>query len=41
MRRPLEDGYFTMPNGDEQPRLIGSYSPAADKYFFPAAAAVR
>lgn len=35
MRRPLEDGYFTMPNGDEQPRLIGSYSPAADKYFFP------
>lgn len=35
MRRPLEDGYFTMPDGDEQPRLIGSYSPVADKYFFP------
>ncbi|MBY0288411.1 MAG: OB-fold domain-containing protein [Mycobacteriaceae bacterium] len=35
MRRPLEDGYFTMPGGDEQPRLIGSYSPSADTYFFP------
>lgn len=35
MRRPLEAGYFTMPDGDEPSRLIGSYSPAADKYFFP------
>lgn len=35
MRRPLEDGYFTMPDGDEQPRLVGSYSTFADTYFFP------
>jgi uncharacterized OB-fold protein len=35
MRRPLEAGYFTMPDGNEPPRLIGSYSAAADKYFFP------
>jgi uncharacterized protein len=32
----LEDGYFLMPD-DANPRLrlIGSYSPAADEYFFP------
>lgn len=35
MLKPLEDGYFTMPDGDAPPQLIGSYSPAADTYFFP------
>jgi uncharacterized OB-fold protein len=35
MRKPLEDGYFTMPEGDEPTRLIGSYSPQANTYFFP------
>ncbi len=33
---PLEEGYFTMPAKEgERPRLLGSYSPAADTYFFP------
>lgn len=36
MRRPLEEGYFTVPAAEgEVPRLLGSYSPAADTYFFP------
>lgn len=35
-RLPLEEGYFTVPeHEDEAPRLLGSYSPAADTYFFP------
>lgn len=35
-RRPLEEGYFTMPeSGQSRPRLTGSYSPGADEYFFP------
>lgn len=35
-RMPLEEGYFRMPErpGDP-PRLIGSYSPAADHCFWP------
>mgnify|MGYP000085346461 FL=1 len=34
--RALEDGYFTVPtHGDERPRLLGSFSPTADLYFFP------
>ena len=35
-RVPLEDGYFLLPD-EENPRLrlIGSYSPQADEYFFP------
>lgn len=33
---PLEEGYFTVPEKDgERPRLLGSYSKAADTYFFP------
>lgn len=35
-RLPLEDGYFAMPrDGHPLPRLLGSYSPQADEYFFP------
>lgn len=35
-RLPLEDGFFVMPDGDHRtPRLIASYSAAADEYFFP------
>src|SRR5436190_19886981 len=35
-RLPLEEGYFTMPaSGEDRPHLVGSYSPAADLYFFP------
>jgi uncharacterized OB-fold protein len=34
--RALEEGYFTMPaDGEGPPRLLGSYSPTADLYFFP------
>ncbi len=34
--RALEDGYFTVPGeGGGSPRLLGSYSPAADLHFFP------
>lgn len=33
---PLEEGYMRIPEEpNEPPRLIGSYSPAADTYFFP------
>ena len=33
---PLEEGFFTIPDEPgEGPRLIGSYSPQADKYFYP------
>ncbi|MDY6941729.1 MAG: OB-fold domain-containing protein [Pseudomonadota bacterium] len=33
---PLEEGYFRIPEEEgERPRLLASYSPAADKYFFP------
>lgn len=35
MRRPLEDGFFTLDAEGRSPRLIGSYSEAADTYFFP------
>ena len=35
-RLPLEAGYFSVPTEpDEPPRLLGSYSPATGKYFFP------
>lgn len=35
-RVPLEDGYMIIPeNPDEQCRLLGSYSKAADKTYFP------
>ncbi|MCZ7537563.1 MAG: OB-fold domain-containing protein [Acidimicrobiia bacterium] len=35
-RIPLEDGYFRMPDSaDDAPRLLGSYSPAADRCFWP------
>lgn len=35
-RLPLEEGYFRMPAAEGQPpRLIGSYSPQANEYFFP------
>lgn len=35
-RLPLEEGFFAMPDTDHpRPRLIGSYSSAADEYFFP------
>jgi uncharacterized OB-fold protein len=35
-RRPLEDGYFLMPDAEHRhPRLLGSYSPSADEYYFP------
>jgi uncharacterized OB-fold protein len=35
-RLPLEDGYFLMPDDDHpHPRLLGSYSPQADQYYFP------
>lgn len=35
-RQPLEEGYFLMPDAEHpHPRLIGSYSPQADEYFFP------
>ncbi len=33
---PLQDGYMRIPDDPaEPPRLLGSYSPAADAYFFP------
>lgn len=33
---PLEDGYFQMPDAPgERPRLLGSYSSAANRYFWP------
>ncbi|GEM_PF-720988 len=34
---PLEEGYFRLPSGESGDRgaLFGSYSKAADKYFFP------
>lgn len=33
---PLEPGYFRLPASEgERGRLLGSYSAAADKYFFP------
>ena len=35
MRIPLEEGYFTMSSTDDSVRLIGSYSPQADTYFYP------
>jgi uncharacterized OB-fold protein len=31
---PIEDGYFTLADG-EPPRLVGSFSPAAGLSFFP------
>lgn len=35
-RRPLEPGYIDIPEDPEQPlRLIASYSPEADTYYFP------
>lgn len=35
-RAPLEEGYFVMSDAEHRhPRLIGSYSPNADEYFFP------
>lgn len=35
-RVPLEDGYFVIPDSpDEPPHLLGSYSPATDRYFWP------
>jgi len=35
-RLPLEEGYFVLPDADNPtPRLIASYSPQADEYFFP------
>jgi uncharacterized OB-fold protein len=34
--RALEEGYFTVPgDGEGPPRLLGSYSPAAELHFFP------
>jgi uncharacterized OB-fold protein len=33
--RALEDGYFTVPEDGQEPRLLGSYSPTADLHFFP------
>lgn len=33
---PLEEGFFVMPKVEgERPKLLGSYSPGADTYFFP------
>jgi len=34
---PLEDGYISIPDdpGSAPPNLLGSYSPAADTYFYP------
>lgn len=34
-RRPLEDGFMAIDSDGERVQLIGSYSPAADTYFFP------
>lgn len=35
-QRPLEEGYFTIPRRvGELARLVGSYSPLAETYFFP------
>lgn len=35
-RLALEDGYFHLPDAEhDRPRLIGSYSAAADQHFFP------
>ncbi len=32
--KPLEEGYFVIKDED-QPVLVGSYSPSADKYYYP------
>lgn len=33
---PIEEGYFFIPESPEQPAyLLGSYSPAADRHFWP------
>ncbi len=35
-RRPIEDGYFTIPDeAGEPPRLLGSRCPACGEHFFP------
>lgn len=35
-QRPVEEGYFTIHSeADGGPRLIGSFSPKADAYFYP------
>jgi len=35
-RKPLEEGYFVLPDAEHRhPRLVGSYSPKADEYYFP------
>lgn len=35
-RLPVEEGYFAMPDAQHpRPRLIGSYSPRAQTWFFP------
>lgn len=34
-RKALEDGYMEFEEGSDRVRLIGSYSAAADMYFFP------
>jgi uncharacterized OB-fold protein len=35
-QRPLEEGYFTMPErAGDLARLVGSYSPLAETHFFP------
>jgi len=34
-RVPIEEGYFTIPDGDEPPRLLGSRCVACDEHFFP------
>jgi uncharacterized OB-fold protein len=36
IRRPIEDGYFTIPGeAREAPRLLGSRCPACGEHFFP------
>ena len=36
VRRPIEDGYFTIPDEPgEAPRLLGSRCPACGEHFFP------
>jgi uncharacterized protein len=36
IRRPIEDGYFTIPDDpSEAPRLLGSRCPACGEQFFP------
>lgn len=34
-RIPIEEGYFTIPEGEERPRLLGSRCPACGEHFFP------